>query len=54
MEEKKKEKLFFLAEKTKNGEGKGGKYLEKYFFVEEKRTEKENEKNVRRKGKDFL
>ena len=46
------EKTIF-AEKTKNGEGKGGKYLEKEIFVEEKKTEKEKEKNVRRRKRFF-
>ena len=40
-------------EKTKNGEGNGGKYLEKEIFEEEKKAEKEKEKNVRRRKRYF-
>ena len=47
------EETIFFVEKTKNGEGNGGKYLEKEIFEEEKKAEKEKENNVRRRKRYF-
>ena len=46
------ERKYIFAEEKKNGEGKGGKYLEKenIFFLRRRiRTEKEKEKNIWRR-----
>ena len=43
-------KYISLAEKKKNGEGKGGKYLEKkIFFWRRRKAEKEKEENTCRR-----
>ena len=51
---RKRRNYFFLRRRLKMEKEKEENIWKRIFFVEEKRTEKENEKNVRRKGKDFL
>ena len=47
------EETIFFVEKTKNGEGNGGKYLEKEIFEEEKKIQAKNQANIKRQLKDL-